>query len=450
MIRAAVCLVVLSTSTADAAMMHHHDLASLAFMSDAVIRVERIGAFDRVTRVRITEVYTGSLRVGTNMDLPTSLYRLERSLGGPSITPGPTMIVFLKRRSGAWTITPSGLRVVDAHGHLQRFVQISNPGPYGVTPQGPDPHDVQDDFQRFAPVDLSAFDGMLRRAIRRASQMKAALEISDPSRRRSAVLRLLPSPRPHLFAPNPLFFYNDALADAAARILGEAGDVRGTLDVWSRMHGDRMTSRGVLREHASELLALATDSSVPDPLRATALRTIFEFGNLPTEAEARSVLVLLDDASAEVRAAALAALDQPGRVQSSDPSWPRTQRAIRRMVQDALHGHWGRESEPAVRVQMLQSREIWRVRPRRVGSFAFAARRDGEVLRYVWARRDNGPGIQLEVSSGATVCTSDDDRVGAWHSGTAGGGRIVPTSCARPWTVVARDEAREVARITVE
>ena len=451
MIRVGALLLALTFSTsAHAAMMHHHDLASLAFLSDAVIKVERQGAFDRVTRVRITEVYRGSLRAGTNMDLPTSIYRLSGSLGGPSIDPGRTMIVFLTQRNGAWTITPSGLRVLDPHGHVQRFVQISNPGPYGVTPQGPDPHDVRDESRRFPPVDLATFEGMLRRAIRRADDVKAALELTDLGARRAAVLRLLPAPRSYFFASNPIFFYNDALADKAARVLGDAGDVRGTLEVWSRMYGDRVWSRSVLSNHTTELLAIGTNPSEPEHLRATALRTVFDAGELPTEPQARSILELLDDGSPEVRAAALAGLDYPGRVQSSDPGWPATQRRIRRLVSEALHGHWGREGSPAVRVQMLLSRETWRVRPRRVGRFAFATRREGDVLTHRWARRDNGPGVRVEVSSGTTVCASNPDRVSAWHSGTSGGGNIVPVACPRPWTVVARDADREVARITVE
>lgn len=446
----AVSMLVLSfASHADAAMMHHHDLASLAFMSDAVIKVERLGAYDRVTRVRITEVYAGSLRVGTNMELPTSLYRLSASLGGPEVTPASTMIVFLTQRNGAWTITPSGLRVLDGSGHVQRFVQISNPGPYGVVPQGPDPQDLHDDFRRYPPVDLAAFEPMVQRAIRRASEMKRALELNAAARR-TAVLRMLPAPRSYLFRGNQLFFFNDALADKAARALGDAGDVEGTLEVWSRMHGDRMWSRGVLRERSAELLAIATDTGAADHLRATALRTVFESGGLPTEAEARTVLGLLGDGSAEVRAAALAALDYPGRVQSSDAGWPRTQRAIRRMVRDALHARWGRESSAAVRIEMLRAREIWRVRPRRVGRFAFAAQRDGDALRYTWARRDNGPGIQLEVSNASGTCATDSDRAAAWHSGTTGGGSVVPTSCALPWTIVARDGTREAARITID
>ncbi len=155
--RTLVCLIALlamNSAPASAAMMHHHDLASLAYMSTAVVRAVRLDPHgSEPTRYRVREVYAGTATVGDVLRLPTSLYRLGSM--APAFTPSTDTVLFVTQRDGEHYVTPSGLRVVDeANGHVHRFVQMSNPGPYASVRQGSDPNDIRHDNEPSAAVDM--------------------------------------------------------------------------------------------------------------------------------------------------------------------------------------------------------------------------------------------------------------------------------------------------------
>ena len=135
-------------------MMHHHDLASLALMSDAIVLVQRgaerkIDAWRTATEHRVLKTYAGSLQPGDVVGIEYGAYALAplwgwEDGGAPRIS--DEVILFLERATDqgaaapdggappSWQLAASGLRIfVDGKAH--RFEQAMNPGPYEPVPQ---------------------------------------------------------------------------------------------------------------------------------------------------------------------------------------------------------------------------------------------------------------------------------------------------------------------------
>jgi len=426
---------------ARAFMLMHHDLTSLAFESDAVVRAERLGPLGDGSRFRVTEVFAGSLRAGQEVAAGTGIYDVSGSFSGIALSPEPEVFLFLTRRDGGWYVTPSGLRVVDG-GDVYRFEQWSNPGPYTAVPQGPDPDDVLEPWSPYPAVGVASFVPMVRRAVRRGSEARAALAISDPSRRLAALLAVLPPPSAErLTSERGMGFYQDLLADEAARVLAEVGDVDGVLEVWARSTGWMRRSGHLL--DPPQLLPKALDGSVPEHRRVAALERLFE-GELPTEAQARRVLSLLTDPSPDVRALAIASLDRVARTQSTVSGWSARQARIRGHVRTAVRRAWRTETDAGARVAMVEAARVWRFALRRGDPVAITLERHGGRLRWRWASRPprDDPRVEVTVDGCAPAHPT------GWHGQGTGGGALTP-GCSAPWTAVLRVDGHEVDRRTV-
>lgn len=119
---------------ARAAMMAHHDLASLALEADAIVRAERTGGPDDAATYRVVRVLAGGgVRAGETITIAQSVYFVDaRATFAPPLAGPVEPSAFLFLRAGrdpsqpAWSLVGSGLRLV-AGGRAYRFEQRSNP-----------------------------------------------------------------------------------------------------------------------------------------------------------------------------------------------------------------------------------------------------------------------------------------------------------------------------------
>jgi len=106
---------------AHAAMSPHHDLCSLALVSDAVILARRgaerpLDPYLRTRAYRVTRSLSGPLKPGQTVEVSDQGY-VVRSTAATRVpgAPGPEALLFLHHvpggRGGPWLLTPSGLRV---------------------------------------------------------------------------------------------------------------------------------------------------------------------------------------------------------------------------------------------------------------------------------------------------------------------------------------------------
>ncbi|MBX3246852.1 MAG: hypothetical protein KF901_06705 [Myxococcales bacterium] len=425
---------------AHAALMTHTDLASLALLSDAVLKVERLDPFGDGMRARVVTSFRGPLREGRVLVLPAGAYSLTRA-SGPLAT-SETMYVFLQRRGGGWAIVPSGLRVVDTSGRVHRFAQERNPGLYVPVPQGVDPDDVREVVGADVPQQVADFESRLRAALARADEARGALDDPDPIGRRARLLAVLGAPAERRMVLPLTTPYVDELAERAFRRLRDAGDVEGALEVVARSRPGSLQS--ALRDKAA-LLRIALDDAAPAHRRVAALEQVFDSVELPTEAETTAVLRLLDDASPELRAATLLALDAPGSVQSGVEGWIGIQRRLRAAVGAALTRRWDRETDGFVRLRMIRAQALWRATVRNAPRAALVASREAQTLRVRWERRDEGSGAEVVVrGADAAVCELRPEQVS--HGADGGHGVYAVGSCAAPWQVILRERRSELAR----
>src|SRR5690606_8289779 len=215
--------VVGSACVAEAAMMTHTDLTSLALSSTVIVRATRVGGPDEAAVYRVDRVLGGrGLAVGQSVTVDRRLY-----VDPPSAA--AVAYLFLQRRGGEWLLVGSGLRAI-AGGRAYRFEQRPSPGPYEAVRQGRDPEDARGE-EREAHLSQEELERAIERAIPRAESARAAIARRDVA----AVLALLPPARdPSLPVFDPLGFYRDTVAHRAYRAFVEAGAIDAALDVHAR------------------------------------------------------------------------------------------------------------------------------------------------------------------------------------------------------------------------
>lgn len=418
-------------SPAGAAMMSHHDLSSLVYDSQVVVRAERVGGTDDQGQYRVTRVLTGGgLAAGATVTVEHTCYELHgAAYVGIRLPPlEPTTVLFLMRDpldASALRLVPSGLRIL-AGGKVYRFEQWSNPGCYVPVPQGPDPDDLEGETPPAAQLDLSRLEAAVARAVARVARVRAALALTDAAARRTALLALLPPPRdrgvPESGRGNG--FFEDRLAAHLFDDLLRAGDVVGALEVHARMHGMRpWLAREVTDER---LMAEVMAPGAPVHRRAAAVELI----RLPP-AEVATELVQLAraDASPEVRAAAYARLGALSGT-SSDDDWARRKRRLRGVLSGLLRERAAAETSPLVRLALIGAAEDWRIGLplRGVAGVALLARREGDHVRY-WvgvaapARTNSTPRLER---AGAPCAF---EVVRSWSTGQTGGGGELAARC---------------------
>ena len=300
---------------AGSAPMEHHDLASLWFMADHVIRAEVVAQqarhepWNTTTTYRVTHVYGGALVVGDEVEVYDDAYRTEIPPSWDWIEPDhpvermpppadPEQVLFLAAApprlireglldgEGLFQKVPSGQRLL-AGGRVYRVEQQSNPGAYAPVPQWVDPDDVFGLVPgwEMEPLTLTAFERELAEAQQRAEAAAAALAIPVTEERIAALLQLLPPPA--TFPPPSRFPAGGFAADGLSRHLQDAiastGDLDALVEAFGRdvlptMRG--FDARGFLDPDpaagVAALLAVATDRHRPRHHRHAALRLLAE------------------------------------------------------------------------------------------------------------------------------------------------------------------------------
>jgi hypothetical protein len=311
----AIVLVCAATVRAEARMMLHFDLAGLVLQAECVVVAEAIGPGAKgTTRYKLVRVLRGPTPP-PELEVVDSHYAMSGA--------GTHRVLFLGRFDGKLQLLASGLRVVSG-GLVFRFEQKSNPGPYEMVEQGHDPQDLWKPGLT-AQLDLAGLEAAIAAAGKRVDAFAAARTMTDPARRRAAILAVLPPREGGI----PLTFYIDVLGEAAQKLLVGAGDLEGALAAFERDHtGHR---RGDLAAPGL-LLTYATDRSHPGRLRATALNAFRRGSDSSEVPHLRRALALAADAEPLVRASAISATTRAVGVSSSDPA---EQRAISAFVADA-------------------------------------------------------------------------------------------------------------------
>lgn len=303
---------------AGAAMMRHHDLASLALDSEAVVLARRIRSetrgYEELVHHEILAVYRGDLAVGDPLVVSYSAYDLRpaprRSPDDPPAGLSDQVVLFLKHWPNRpdWSITSSGLRVL-IDGHVHRFEQFNNPGLYHPVAQGRDPYDVIRDPRAGAHLDLPAFEQELARALRHADIVRHALTDTRSPAGKQRLLDLVgPAPgtwddRP--FAPTHTGFWDDTVATTILETLAKTGDITDLLTAITRVRGGVDMFMLSHPFKPAELLAHATTPTAPAPQRVAALVLLDEkLAALHDPQIVAGVIPLLADPDPTIRAAA--------------------------------------------------------------------------------------------------------------------------------------------------
>ena len=297
-----------------AAPMEHHDLASLWFLADHVVRAEPVSTqarheeWNTTTTYRVIHVYGGELARGDEVEVYDDAYRTtfqaswdwsdpEHPVERMPLRKDPEEVLFLVPAparlireglldgEGLYQKVPSGQRLL-AGGRVYRVEQMSNPGAYAPVPQGPDPDDVFGWVAGWgAPLTLAAFEIELDEARQKAEAARSALDLPDRTQRLAALLDLLPPPA--TFPGRARFPANGFAADALSRHIQHAiaaeGDVDALVEAFGRdlvpsMRG--FDARDFLDSNratgGAALLVIACDPSRPRHLRFAALRLLAE------------------------------------------------------------------------------------------------------------------------------------------------------------------------------
>lgn len=341
----------LLSAAADARMMRHFDLRSLFIVSDAVVAVRRvavaqISTHERVTTFEVVKSYAGPLERGARFDVPGPTSYAFTDDGTPSASQDvpEALTLFLVRvktpqpGAPAWTIVPSGIRMV-VDGKARRFEQSSNPGPYVPVLQGRDPLDVLGLPGGEEPLDADELDGELARARERAVIAKRALEQDDPTKATPLLLEVIGpgADEPQPAAPTTTFsFYEDRTAMLAIERLVAHGDIDAVLEGYARANGGlTLSSNGMTAE---DLAAAASQPARSLRLRLAALATLRARSHRHTEESAQTTAALLRDETPAIRAAAAAALGH-GRPVG--------------LVKSALRDAWDSEQDESVLEELL-------------------------------------------------------------------------------------------------
>lgn len=364
--------------TAKAAPMEHHDLASLWFLADHVIRAEPVSLQHRheewntTTTYRVTHIYGGSLAIGDQIEVYDDAYRTvfqaswdysdpEHPVERMPLRKDPVEVLFLVPApprlireglldgDGLYQKVPSGQRLL-AGGRVYRFEQQSNPGAYAPVPQGPDPEDVFGRADRWGvALTLAEFDAELGEARARAEAAVAALAREDRTERTAAILELLPAAA--TFPARVRFPITGFAGDALSRHLQQAVSAEGDLDALVEAFGRDLVpsmyaydGRRFLDPDpaagGAALLEVACDGERPRHHRYAALRLLAENRQAireDPEAARDRIAGLLDDRDPWIRATAVLALGRLGHGEG--------QRAI---VVDQLTSHVPKERHPEV------------------------------------------------------------------------------------------------------
>ena len=337
--------------TAAAAQMSHHDLRSLALISDAIVRVRVLAEPEQPGAPvdhQVLACYLGALEVGATLRLAHAGYS---SQSGPfSATTrvfDDEAVLFLQRaRAGdatAWRLAPSGLRR-RSEGIVYRYYQAKNPGPYVSVSQGHDPFDVYGDPRGGPGLSMAEFEVELQAAIVGAAAIRADLRrIDDPAARARLLAAIGPARGDDRDEPAALWMH--ALEDSARDTIIE--------ELWRAGHRDDALA-GVdrlplplgywnlpLDVDPAWLLALASDPRRPTPIRRGALLLLEHRTNALSPPDAlQRLIALLADPDPELRALA-AGVDMAAQG-TPDPRWVE---ALRARIRD--------DDAPAARLALL-------------------------------------------------------------------------------------------------
>jgi MYXO-CTERM domain-containing protein len=422
-------VVALVATRAEAAMMHHHDLRSLFFMSDAAVKAvklgeRKIGPYQKVTSFRVLTSWQGALSKGDRIDVAgPSPYALTTPFAsGPEPSPEDEMVLFLqradagqrKRLEAAWLVAPSGLRIV-LSGRVQRFEQWSNPGPYVPVPQGRDPQDILGLPGGERALTMEAFESELADAKHRADEVRAAIAGDDPKRLVAALGPALEDRRyGSVSTPLGLGFFADAAATAILGRLDELGELTALLEgvsrvrggvVWFRMHDLKTTD--------AALLAVALDAARSRHLRLAAMAVLASRWRSGKLAAGVKALQLLRDGDPQIREAAASTL---ARIVDE------------KLIEPAVEQRWKIESDPDVQCRLLFAAQRLEITKglQRSGrpELVVAMDRDHDVVTidHAWFGADSWRLSQAEVvlaregAAKRVIDLLDDEQAGGWSS----------------------------------
>lgn len=394
--------------TARAAIMHHHDLTSLALEADAIVRARQIAEkkvdpYTTERTMKVTRSYKGELSAGASFVVAYDLYTTEpfdgipRDGGAPKL--GEELVFFLRRApsdGGApgFRLVSSGLRIF-LDGKAHRFEQWNNPGGFVPVPQGRDPYDLFGDTRGGEPLDAAGLDAAILEAVARAVAIETALAAPDrPATRRRLVSLAGFEPEAAPVGASLAGFYADAAGKRIVEALAKRGDLHATLEALSRTPG---VGTFQLRTglDAEQVLRAAENPRLREPSRVAALR--LAEGMWPAlrempSADAR-LAALLSDPSPEVRLAALAVR----------PRETPTER-----MKEAVLARWKAEKEDRVRIALVGAAAGLGIRGSltRGPPTVFAdLRRD--VVRVAWAAVDER--VNLVVRRAEVVAKRDGE-----------------------------------------
>jgi hypothetical protein len=355
-------LVLCQPTPAFAAMMHHYDLTSLAFEADIIVRARTVAETkkDQWTTVRtmvVTRKYKGDLEAGASFKVAYDLYSTsnyfdtfgEAPDAGPKPVLGDEVVLFLSREAdkfnpppGDFWVVSSGLRIF-LDGKAQRFEQWNNPGGFVPVPQGRDPYDLYGDPRGKDALDLAGLESEIFRAMRQATEAKAAVDAPDTPARRRALLAMCGPESSEARPANSAFggFYANLVSEKIVEALAKTGDVKATLEGMARCE-DVDAFRLSADLSLASVFDAAADTKLSVPLRVAAL-SYLAHGNVirlrdMTTADAK-VIALLGDHSPEVRIAAL-------RVHPTDTTTP--------AMKAAILARWKAEKDDRVRLALIR------------------------------------------------------------------------------------------------
>jgi hypothetical protein len=313
---------------ARAALLPTHDLASLAFLAEHVVRATRTGERpgdhgSTITTLRIEQVYVGSLERGATIELDLGLYGLALDpydRASKKADPKDPVALFLARAArsaGAASAEPelyvvsSGMRV-SIDGRMYRFEQWSNPGGFAPVPQVAEPCDDGALGRCDEPVSFERFERDLRAGITRAKQAREAFASSLTSV--AALLDWIGPPEGAPGAGRVVLggYVVDAIAVRASELVAERGELGDLLEGAARARVSGLSSRRpILRFRREQLAEVAMSKRRSAREREAALGLLANGwfpGDEPSVAAIASFAPLLDDAEPRVRRAVIPVL----------------------------------------------------------------------------------------------------------------------------------------------
>jgi hypothetical protein len=325
-----IALWLLPRPSAQAAMLVHLDLTSLALESDAIVLARitssRHEGYRHLRTHVIVESYVGEFTPGDTIELDYGSIRLAPAHVDQDTSLDDEVVLFLARRDRGeqpWALVSSGVRVF-SDGITHRFEQHDNPGPYVPVPQGRDPYDVFEDPRGREPLTRAAFELELRAAIERAEAIRRDLAASASPEARERLLEVIgpawgtDDDEPYML--KSYSFFTDSATTTILEALWATGDIEVFLEGYSRERGGVGPWGLRSKPKAGRLLAKASERELPLHLRVAALRVLASDGWM-REPEVNSLVPLLEDPEPAIRAAAaMVAVGEKG----VTPSWRAT------------------------------------------------------------------------------------------------------------------------------